>query len=414
MSSLFISYARDNEAAAERLVHALECAGHQVWWDRHLPGGVEYSRAIEAALRDSDKVLVLWSDQAVESAWVRDEAVVARDGGKLVPLTIDGSAPPLGFRQFHTIDIAAWLASGQDIIPIQLAECLATEVAPSSAPQQVQRISFCRTADRVTLAYSQMGEGPPLVKVANWLNHLELELQNPLFRHWIAELSRGRRLLRYDERGNGMSDWKVPTLSFDALIDDLATVVDAAGIDRFDLVGISQGSPVAIGFAARYPEKVRRMVLINGFAVGWRHSRDPAVVETWSALATLARTGWGKNNPAFRQTFTGQFFPDATHEQAHWWNELQKLCVSPENAERFINMFGEIDASKLLEKVSVPTLVMHCRDDQLIPFEAGRSMASRIPGAEFVALDSRNHLPLPEEPAWRKLQTELRRFLEAP
>ena len=156
-----------------------------------------------------------------------------------------------------------------------------------AAAAPVQRVSFCRTADRVTLAYSQMGDGPPLVKVANWLNHLELELQNPLFRHWIEELSREHRLLRYDERGNGMSDWKVQHLSFDLLVDDLAAVVMAAGLDQFDLVGISQGCPVAIAFAVRNPEKVRRMVLINGFAIGWRHSRDPSVIETWSALAMI-------------------------------------------------------------------------------------------------------------------------------
>ena len=413
MTGLFLSYAREDEAVAASIAASLEAQGHSVWWDRRLAGGSEYSRIIEQAIADSDAVLVLWSARSLESAWVRDEAAAGRDADKLIPLTIDGCSPPLGFRQFHTIDMSDRLRNADASLPPALIAALdggsATDALRERRPEQ--RISFCRTADGVTLAYSRTGNGPPLVKVANWLNHLEHEWENPLWTHWLDELSANHSLLRYDERGNGMSDWNVPSLNFELLVDDLITVADAAGLERFDLFAISQGSPVAIAFAARFPERVRRMVLVNGFAAGWRHSNDPVVIEQWNALARLAGTGWGNDNPGFRQVFTSLFFPDATPEQARWWNVLQKQSASPENAERFIQLFGEINVAPLLREVKVPTLVVHCRGDQLVPLEAGRGMASRIPGAEFVALDSANHLPLQSDPGWPKLQQQLRQFL---
>jgi pimeloyl-ACP methyl ester carboxylesterase len=411
LSRLFISYARQDEAVAERLAHAFEAAGHHVWWDRKLSGGSEFTRDIQKAIEDSEQVLVLWSKHGAQSPWVRDEASLARDLGKLVPLTIDGADPPLGFRQFHAINVRDWIAGGDDAIPAGLLSSLSADAEVAQVTRNDQRVSFCRTADGVNLAYSVSGSGPPLVKSANWLNHLDYEWGNPMWRHWIDELSRSNTLVRYDERGNGMSDWNVSNLTFDCFVDDLAMVADAAGFEQFDMVALSQGCPVAIAFAVRYPHRVKRLVLVNGFALGWKKARSKEFVETWDALATLARTGWGKPNHAFRQTFTSLFFPDATAEQAGWWNELQKLSASPENAEMLMRLFGDIDVTDLLAQVRTPTLIMHCRDDLLVPFEAGRMMASRIPGAEFMALDSRNHLPLPSEPAWRRVQEKLRQFL---
>lgn len=408
---LFVSYAREDAAVAERLARALEASGHEVWWDRQLRAGSAFSDEIEQALDTSEKVLVLWSAWGVRSPWVRDEAAVARDADKLLPLTLDKTLPPLGFRQFHAIDLGGWLNGSDASLPDSLALALGSSATGQPADRAEQRVAFCRTPDKVTLAYSKTGSGPPLVKSANWMNHLEHEWNSPMWRHWIDELSVEHTLLRYDERGNGMSDWDVPALTFDSFVDDLDAVADAAGFGAFDLVGVSQGSPVAIAYAVRFPERVKRMVLINGFAAGWRHSRDPEVIATWDALATLARTGWGKDNAAFRQTFTNLFFPDATPEQAHWWNELQRLSASPENAERLMRLFGDIDVSSLLGAVAAPTLVIHCRDDHLVPFEAGRLMAARIPGAEFLAVNSRNHLPLASEPAWPAIRDSIRRFL---
>lgn len=411
MAALFISYARQDEDAARAIAQALASEGHEVWWDRHIAGGSEYSREIERQLETSDHVLVLWSGHSAASPWVRDEAAAGRDSGKLVPLSLDGAAPPLGFRQFQTIDLQDWLRVPGEPLPERLRESVHGGKPIRADDKEEQRIAFCRTPDGVTLAFSRTGAGPPLVKVANWINHLEYEWSNPLWRPWIDELSAAHTLLRYDERGNGMSDWDVDELTFDRFVEDLGTVVDAAGLEKFDLVAISQGSPVAVAYAARNPQRIGRMVLINGFAAGWRFARDPDFIDSWQAMSTLAKTGWGKNSPAFRQVFTSQFFPDATKEQAAWWNDLQKKSASAENAYRFMQLFGDINVTDLLPQVQVPTLVMHCKDDQLIPFDAGRMMAARIPHAEFVALDSRNHLPLPSEPAWGKIQRELHRFL---
>ena len=418
MAGLFISYANEDAAAASRLASALDKEGHDVWLDQRIVGGTEFSREIERALDASAKVIVLWSAHSVGSAWVRDEAEFARVAGKLVPAALDGTMPPLGFRQLQTIDLSPWVRDAASHLPHTLLGSLLADggkiqFAHEHSQSKRQTIAFCHTADGVTLAYGQTGSGSPLVKTANWLNHLEHEWENPLWRHWIEELSAEHTLLRYDERGNGMSDWNIPELSFELLVDDLRSVVDAAALHSFDLVAISQGCPVAVAFAARHPDRVRRLVLINGFAAGWRHLRDQEQLESWKAICTLVKTGWGKNTPTFRQIFTSQFFPDATREQAEWWNDLQKKSASPENAFRFMQLFGDINVLDQLPKVRVPTMVMHCRDDQLIPFEAGRVMAARIPGAKFVTLNSRNHLPLPNEIAWATLRTELHRFLSS-
>lgn len=411
MGNLFLSYARDDRRVADQLAAALEAAGHQVWWDRQLSGGSQFSTAIEEELDRADYVLVLWSRHAVQSPWVRDEAAYARDAGKLIPLTLDGGPSPLGFRQFHTVDASNWTNGGGVGLPDGLEQALGAAPKPASVQRPEQRVQFCRTSDGVTLAYSMIGRGPPLLKSANWLNHLEYEWGNPLWRHWIDEFSKRHTLVRYDERCNGMSDWDAPALSFDLLVEDLLTVADAAGLQQFDLLAISQGCPVAVAFAVRHPGRVRRLIMINGFGAGWAHARDPEQRAQWDALATLARTGWGKDNAAFRQTFTNLFFPEATAEQSVWWNELQKLSASPQNAERLMRLFGEIDVGNLLPQVKAPTLVLHCRDDQLVPLEAGRLMVSRIPNAQFIALDSRNHLVLDSEPAWRTLVDEVTAFL---
>lgn len=420
MASLFISYARDDEAVAGRLAAALENAGHKVWWDRQLAGGAEYNREIENALSSSDRVIVLWSTHSRYSAWVRDEATAAIDAAKIVPVTIDGSAPPLGFRQFHTIDLSGWLATRASGLPEKLKHSLTLQAGADTVCQtedpadQGQLLAFTRTRDGVTLAHSRLGNGPPLVKVANGDNHLQHELENPLWRPWINELSSRNALIRYDQRGSGMSDWRIPALTFDLLVDDLTAVVDAAGLERFDLVALAQGCPVAISFSARYPERVNRMVLINGFATGWRYSADQDFVQSWEALCVLAKHGSGKHTPGLRNAITSQYFPDATADQNYWWNKMQERSANPYNAHLLVDLIGSIDVRASLHDVRVPTLVMHCMGDQVVPFEAGRFMASQISRAEFVPLHGSNHMPLTTDTSWLEIQREFRRFLHQP
>jgi class 3 adenylate cyclase/pimeloyl-ACP methyl ester carboxylesterase len=273
-----------------------------------------------------------------------------------------------------------------------------------------QEIKYCRTPGGVRLAYAIAGSGPPLVKSANWLNHLEYDWESPIWRHVVRGLALDHTLIRYDARGNGMSDWDVEKLSVNAWVRDLETVVDAAGVDRFPLLGMSQGCAVSIAYAVRHPEKVSHLILYGGFAVG-AAKRSPSEKELRNAMTTLMRLGWGSDNPAFRQMFTAQFMPGATQEQADFFNELQRRTTSPECAARYFEVVGEVDVTELLGKVTTPTLVMHVRGDARVPFEAGRQMASGIPGARFVALQGQNHLFLENEPATHRFFEEIKLFL---
>ena len=273
-----------------------------------------------------------------------------------------------------------------------------------------QEIKYCRTPDGVRLAYAMSGSGSPLVKAANWMSHLEYDWESPVWRHVFRGLSRNYTLIRYDARGNGMSDWDVDEFSLDAWVSDLETVVDTAGVERFPLVGISQGCAVAVSYAVRHPERVSHLLLYGGFALGGK-KREPQEKEKRNAMTTLMRLGWGADNPSFRQMFTGQFIPGGTQEQAASFNELQRRTTSPECAARYFDTVGDIDITDLLAKVTAKTLVMHVRGDLVNPIEAGRALAAGIPGARFVALQGQNHLFLENEPASQRFFEEIKLFL---
>ncbi|HSA91894.1 MAG TPA: alpha/beta fold hydrolase [Terriglobales bacterium] len=284
--------------------------------------------------------------------------------------------------------------------------------APSAVPLPVrQEIRFCTAPDGVRIAYSTVGSGAPLVKAANWLNHLEFEWQSPIWSHWISELVRHHTVVRYDERGNGLSDWSAEDLSFESWVRDLETVVNAAGLERFALLGISQGGAVACAYAARHPGKVSHLVLYGAFARGWMHRGSPEEIERRDAMMTLTRLGWGTDNLAFRQLWTAHFMPEATPEQAQWFSDLQRVTASPENAVRLMTEAGHIQVVDLLPQVRVPAIVLHCEHENAVPFAEGRLLAASIPGARLVPLPGRNHLVLPAEPAWPLFLQELGAFL---
>jgi len=287
--------------------------------------------------------------------------------------------------------------------------------APASTSSNTileQTIHFCTSFDGAEIAYATSGTGPPLVRAPHWMSHLEFDWQSPIWRHVLAELGRDHTLVRFDQRANGLSDWDVDEVSFDGFVNDLEAVVDAAKLDRFPLFGISQGCAISIAYAVRHPERVSHLILYGGFARG-NERRGSADADQAVAMRTLIRTGWGQDNPAFRQMFTSSFLPGGTAEQWDWFNELQKVSVSPENAVRLRTANDNVDVTDLLEKVTVPTLVMHCKDDGIVPFSEGRRMAAMIPGARFVPLDGENHLILEDEPAWPIFLAELRSFLAA-
>lgn len=282
--------------------------------------------------------------------------------------------------------------------------------APVELPLR-QDIRFCTASDGVRIAYATVGSGPPLVKTANWLNHLEFDWESPVWRHVFRAFATSFTFIRYDARGNGLSDWNAEDLSLDAMVSDLEAVVDASGLERFPLLGISQGCAISIEYAVRHPERVSKLVLYGGYATGWRRRGDPERIAQSEAELTLTRMGWGKDNPAYRQYFTSCFIPDATQEQMAWFNELQRVTTSPDNAARLMNAVGDIDVTERLSQVGAPTLVVHARKDARIPLNAGRELASKIPGAKFLILESANHLLLEQEPAWARFWDEVQAFL---
>src|SRR6516165_10301819 len=275
------------------------------------------------------------------------------------------------------------------------------------------KVNYCRAPDGVRIAYATAGSGPPLVKTANWMNHVEYDWEGPL-RFFLVSLARDFTLLRYDARGNGLSDWEVDELSLDAWVSDLETVVDAAGLDRFPLFGMSQGCAISVAFAVRHPERVSRLILYGGFARGaYRRAKNELELQKAKALATLIRTGWGEDTPVFRKLFSSLFMPEATQEQLQKFTELQRKTTTAECAYRYFETTGNLDVSNLLSKVTIPTLVIHKRDDQVQPFEAGRELATGIPGARFVALQGQNHAPLEQDPATARMIEEIKLFLKS-
>lgn len=275
-----------------------------------------------------------------------------------------------------------------------------------------QEIRFCTAVDGVRIAYATSGNGLPLVKTANYLTHLEHDWNGPVWRHWLQGLGQHHSLVRYDERGCGLSDWNVADFSLNAWVQDLETVVDALGLEQFPLLGISQGASVSVAFAVKHPEKVTHLILYGGYARG-RFNRDLSAEEMLQAetMINVIRVGWGKENPAFRQLFSTLLMPDGTVEQKEWLNELARISSSPENSATMERAFYHLDVTDLARQVTTPTLVLHGRADAAIPFEEGRLLAALIPRARFVPLDSRNHILREDEPAWARFLAEIHAFL---
>jgi serine/threonine protein kinase/alpha-beta hydrolase superfamily lysophospholipase len=286
---------------------------------------------------------------------------------------------------------------------------------PLSGPTiRDQEIRFCVSRDGVNIAYASVGEGIPLIKTSNWLSHLEYDWHSPMWRHWWNGLGKRSRLIRYDARGTGLSDRRVEDISLDAWVDDLEAVVDASGVDEFALLGISQGGAIAVEYAVRHPERVSHLILHGAYSRGRLVRSSPEDNERAMLDVSLVKHGWGKENPAFRQVFSTLFMPSATPQQLDWFDEIQRVSVTAENAARIIKACHYVDVRALAEQVLAPTLVLHSTRDARIPFEEGRLLARLIPGARFVPLDSENHIPLGNEPAWPKFLDAVWRFLDQP
>ena len=250
-----------------------------------------------------------------------------------------------------------------------------------------QSIRYLKTADGVRLAWATIGGGPPLFKAANWLTHLEFDLDSPVWRHWIRFFAAHFLFVRHDERGCGMTEWEVGDLSFPRWVEDLEAVVEAAAPDEpFALLGISQGAATAVAYSVRHPERVSHLILYGGYARGWARRADEDGQRRYRAIVELARLGWGNENPVFRHLFTTHFIPGGSDEQMRWFSELCARTTTPEIASRLLLARAEINVQELLARVRVPTLVIHACGDEVVPLAEGQNLASEIPGAEFVLL----------------------------
>ena len=294
---------------------------------------------------------------------------------------------------------------------LEAPQNIAENAIANRDPLARQKIQFCSAEDGVRIAYATIGKGLPIVKAANWFSHLEHDWSSPIWSPLFRELALDHHFIRYDERGNGLSDWNVDDISFESFVTDLETVVDTCGVEKFALLGISQGASVSIEYAIRHPERVSHLILFGGYAAGWRIGATQEIIKQREAIMTLTETGWGQDNPAYRQIFSSTFMPSANPGELDWFNEFQRLTTSPENAVRFLSVFGDIDVRHQLSKVSVPTIVIHSMGDLRIPVETGRELAATIPNAEFVGLDSDGHLLLAREPASRVFIETVKEFI---
>lgn len=408
---------------AENMVAALVALREPLLAGLDLPRHERFGMWLAAERATADRLRRSLLHRYVASSGMTPEARLpwAREWLDTDPFNTDAAAElqstlqQLGRQDDATVARRSFAAATSDagLPPPPLVKTVAPETAvrPEHDMLQRQKIHFCKASDGVRLAYACVGDGPPLVKAANWLNHLELDWDAPIWAPMFQELARDHMFVRYDERGNGMSEGNVADISFDAFVRDLETVVDAAGIDRFPLLGLSQGCAVAIEYAVRHPERVSHLILWGGYAAGWRIGATSDVVEEREAIITLVRQGWGRTDAAYRQVVTATFMPSATADELEWFNSFQRRTVTPENAARYLEVFADIDVRAILKDVCAPTLVMHARGDRRIPISAGGELAAEIPDAEFVTLDSDNHLLLGREPASSAFVAHIRQFL---
>jgi pimeloyl-ACP methyl ester carboxylesterase len=341
-------------------------------------------------------------DAVWETRFVTESALTSRIKGARRAVGDDGRAQQV-IRTIHG-------RGYRFVAPVSVRE--AEAVAADVDPVVDAEFGFCRAADGVRIAYGSTGSGTPLVKAANWLTHLRFDSMSAVWRHWVRDLSRRHRLIRYDERGCGMSDWDVEDVSFDAWERDLEAVVEHLGVQRFALLGISQGGAVAASYAARNPERVSHLVLYGTFPLG-RRVRAFSEEERRDAdmLLELLETGWGREDSPFGSMLASQFMPEGSPEQWAAFVEFQRRTTSANNARRLIRVSQEIDVTEVAPAITVPTLVLHATHDRRAPLEQGQLFADLIPRATFVPLESHNHILLGDEPAWKVFVEEVERFI---
>lgn len=367
---------------------------------------------IEFLVRQRDHVVS--RDALIENVWngriVSESTLATRINAARKAIGDDGAKqaliktiPRKGIRFIGDVEE---LPAGRPVEPRPVPDR-----GPASPPPQ--DIRFCRTPDGITMPVATVGHGPVLLKTSNWINHIEYDWISPVFSPLFSRLGARFQLVRYDGRGNGLADREVDDVSFDAFVRDLETVVATIASPRITLLGLSQGCASAIAYAVAHPERVSHLVLYGGYAEGRNRRGDPDGDKKAQAFVAMMRQGWGEDGSAFMRAFSSIYLPNGTPEQIKWFADMQRVSCSGEMAVRLRQACDDIDVTGLLPKVSVPTLVIHATHDNVVPFSQGRLLASSIPGARLVTLDSENHVPLYGEPSWEVLMSAIEEFVEA-
>lgn len=357
---------------------------------------------LEFLIRNRDRVVT--RDDLIESVWggriVSESTLATRINAARKAIGDDGAAQ----KFIKTIARKGFRFAGD----VREDGAAASPRLPATA--SAQKVTFCRTSDNVNIAVATVGEGPALLKTANWLNHLENDWQSPIWSPMLQRLASRFEVSRYDGRGTGLSDRDVPDISFDGFERDLETVVDKLGLKKFSLLGMSQGASTAITYSINHPERVSKLILYGAYAQGRNRRASPDEAVTAQTVLAMMRAGWGQEDSAFMRAFSSLYLPNGTREQIREFAELQRKSTSAEMAARLRVACDNIDVAEYLSRVGVPTLVVHARRDQVVPVEEGRTIAAAIPGARFVTVESENHVPLPGEPAWEQLLSEIEGF----
>jgi class 3 adenylate cyclase/pimeloyl-ACP methyl ester carboxylesterase len=302
------------------------------------------------------------------------------------------------------VPVHAYLAAQSQLVEV--------ERAPATGISLQSTVRYCLSKDGTSIAHATVGEGYPLLFAGSWMTHLEWDWESPSYRDYLSQLCKHFQVIRYDQRGNGMSDWDNVDINFEKMIDDMECVIDQYDHEKVAILGMSQGASVSIAYSMRRPEKVSHLVLNGGYGRGRRRRGSVKDAAESDALVNLIRHGWATENPAFRQTMTSLFMPDASPEEANWFNAFQKACGPGENMARFREMFDDMDVSNYLNKVKAPTLIVHSDGDVVAPLSEGKYLAARIPGAQFVQLKSNNHMMFGNEPDFPKLIKSIVDFVQ--
>src|SRR5947209_5029232 len=351
----------------------------------------------------------VWKGRSVSEVTLNSHVNTARQaiGDNGQSQTLIRTVPRRGFR--FVGDLFEVSPVSGKLVETPNDKRLETKTSSIAASQDLR---FCRSPDGVNLAVATCGIGFPIVRIGTWLTHVQHDWDSPIWSPLFQRLAERFRLVRYDPRGCGLSDRNPELITFEGFVRDLETVTDALGLERFALLGTSQGAAVSIAYAVRHPDRVSHLVLSGGYASGWNRRGTASEFATRTARLTVIAQGWGQDDPALRQGLPAERWPETTVEQSRSFDEMQRLSASPENAERIQRVVGDIDVTGLLPFVNAPTLVLHSRGDVSVPRELGLMLAQQIPNARFVELDSRNHFPLSHEPAWKTYVEEIVSFVQ--